>query len=273
MIKDFLPVSDKESKINAIDYLERYWTALLEGQDLQLALKRSAGEREEVKRISKYLSKIPAKARFLEGGCGIGMCVLYFSLLGYDVTGIDISRKIIEKLKDKFPGHSQKFIVGDIRETGFQDNSFDAYFAWGVFEHFEVGLAPCLEEANRILKPGGFLFFSVPFQNCRFTIRSLRRLSIYDDNFDRKNGYPSKIRFYQWRFTRAELQRELEINGFKTQEIRPIGKEHGIHNIIKSDLHLRFLPARLKRIINLILYPLIPSSYGAHLLLAVGVKN
>jgi ubiquinone/menaquinone biosynthesis C-methylase UbiE len=110
------------------------------------------------------------------------------------VIGLDISKATIERLSEIFPDHN--FIVGDIRSTGFDDESFDAYFSWGTFEHFEIGLGPCFKEANRILKKGGYLFVSVPFQNGRHLRKDRRELYMWDENFDRENGYVKEIRFY-----------------------------------------------------------------------------
>jgi len=270
--KDYLPVSFDDSSIDESVFVEKYWTQIWQGRNLEIVAKQAIERRDEFKVISKYLSKLPQKSRIFDGGCGTGEWAVYFALKGLDVSGLDISRKTVERLKEKFPEYEKRFIFGDIRNTGFSDNYFDAYYSWGVFEHFEEGLARCLSEAWRILKPGGYLFISVPFQNYWHLLRNQRKLWIADKAFDKKKGYTSKMRFYQWRFTKPELQRELEINGFKTLEIRPINKWHGVSRLIKVNLHIEF-SSKIHKTVKSLLYPFISHSCIAHMLLGVGVKR
>jgi SAM-dependent methyltransferase len=121
--------------------------------------------------------------------------------------------------------------MGDIRSTGFPDATFDAYFSWGVFEHFESGLQDCVREAFRIVKPGGLLFVSVPLDNLRHAILgSLARPRQAED----------RLRFYQWRLTRAELARELGIGGFEVLDVQPINKRQGVLRSLHHEFGLPY---------------------------------
>src|SRR5262249_17010217 len=130
--------------------------------------------------MKPYLDRLPKGSRLLDGGCGTGEWTLYFQQKGFDVCGLDISRTTVEKLKSYFP--DSRFVVGDIRKTDFPDNTFDAYYSWGAFEHFEIGLGPCLDEAYRVLKPGGWLFISVPLHNGRLVRKERKPLSVWDED-------------------------------------------------------------------------------------------
>lgn len=93
-------------------------------------------------------------------------------------------------------------------------------------------MGDCIHEVHRILKPGGWLFVSVPYYNWRHILRDLLSLSRWDHTYDKRCGYTQPQRFYQWRLTRSELQRELELRGFQVREIRPIHKIEGVERFL-----------------------------------------
>jgi cyclopropane fatty-acyl-phospholipid synthase-like methyltransferase len=62
---------------------------------------------------------------------------LFLEREGFEITGLDISRKTVGQLRERFP--DSDFQAGYVRDTGMEDNTFDACFSWGVFEHFEDG--------------------------------------------------------------------------------------------------------------------------------------
>jgi len=206
----------------------------------------------------------------MDGGCGLGQWTIFLTKQGYKVTGIDISKKTIEALAARFPGIS--FVDGDIRRTGFPEESYDAYVSWGTFEHFEDGLGETIREAHRILVKNGLLFITVPFQNERHIRRGRHALEYWDENYDPQVGYKSRMRFYQWRLTESELKRELEICGFKVFNIIPVNKSHGLSRMLRHDLHIN--PESLfGRILQRCLNPFIPKSYVSHMLLAICQRN
>ncbi len=268
MKKDYTPISENDAALSETSFIEQYWTQIWNDRDRKLIAK-SIADREECRIMDQYLSGLPPHSRILDGGCGMGEWTVYYASKGFRVVGMDISRITIEKLQEKFPDHH--FSVGDIRNTGFEDDSFDAYFSWGTFEHFEEGFAAPLMEARRILKKGGYLFISVPFQNGRHLRRDQRPLWYWDENYDKSRGYQSRMRFYQWRLTQPELQQELEINGFKTIQIKPIHKLHGLQRAIKHDM--RIDPHTiLGKAIQALIYPFIPGDFVAHMLIGVAKK-
>jgi SAM-dependent methyltransferase len=173
---------------------------------------------------------------------------------------LDISRKTVNQLRELFPDND--FQAGDIRDTGMEDNTFDACFSWGVFEHFEDGPGDCLREAFRILKPGGLLFASVPFDNWRMSTKG---------TFAKPADANSKERFYQYRFTRAEWAREMTKAGFTVEALEPIHKRQGVLRC----LHHEFLfPYEwlFTRGLSTALAPFLPGAWIAHMLLGVARK-
>ena len=115
--------------------------------------------------VGKALKDVPQEARILDAGCGAGLIVKALSSRGYDVSGIDFTERTINFLRSQMPNID--FRYGDVRDTGYDDSTFDAYLSLGVVEHFnrEEEVISALNEAIRITKPGGSLFASVPFIN------------------------------------------------------------------------------------------------------------
>jgi len=106
---------------------------------------------------------LPPKAKLLEGGCGSGSYLARFAKMGYQVVGIDFAQRTVERLTAAFPQLDVR--VGDIRDLPFHGDTFDGYYSGGVIEHFEDGLMPQVEEACRVLKPGGVFLVTVPHMN------------------------------------------------------------------------------------------------------------
>jgi len=260
MRKDYIAAADPADR--EIEFVEKYWTAVWEQEGGPQGEMDRIPRKDEYRAMSPYMATLPKDARILDGGCGLGDWTLYLARQGFSVVGLDLSSKTVEQLQARFP--EADFVAGDIRSTGFGDSSFDAYFSWGVFEHFESGLQDCLREAFRVVKPGGLLFISVPLDNLRHAfLGSLSR--------PEAGQAGSKLRFYQWRLTRAELARELEIGGFEVLKVQPISKRQGV---LRSLHHECGLPYEwlLTKGLSAILAPLIPGALIAHMVIAVARK-
>ncbi len=193
----------------------------------------------------------------------------YYAARGFDAVGVDLSQDAVARCQARFP--DAQFTQGDIRRTGLPSASFDAYFSWGTFEHFEEGLSPCIREAFRLLRPGGFLFVTVPFQNRRHLRRNRRRLWQWDEHCHPADGYLRPMRFYQWRLTREELRRELLIGGFVVKRLHPIHKASGLRRMLANDWRL---PAGTlaHRAARRLIGPFIPSRDVAHMILGIAIK-
>jgi ubiquinone/menaquinone biosynthesis C-methylase UbiE len=96
-------------------------------------------------------------ARVADLGCGSGAFTAQLERAGYDSVGLDISAKLIEVGRRKYPGI--EFVAGDIEHLPFPDASFDGVMLSGVVHHFPDP-SPCAAEVHRVLRPGGhFLAF------------------------------------------------------------------------------------------------------------------
>lgn len=73
------------------------------------------------------------KSKILDVGCGTGEPIAQFLINeGYDVTGIDASRKMINLCKQRFP--KNKWILADMRTLDLNEK-FHAVIAWHSFFH------------------------------------------------------------------------------------------------------------------------------------------
>ena len=98
----------------------------------------------------------PNGIRIADIGCGGGIYSRAWLALGAsEVIGIDSSPNMISTAEENCIGlEGVSFRVGDATNTGLPDNSVDVVFQRALIHHL-TDLHACLEEAIRILKPGG----------------------------------------------------------------------------------------------------------------------
>jgi SAM-dependent methyltransferase len=255
-----LDLTEGESEIAAI---ESQWTRIWEAQGGPQGRAERIRRREEFAIMWPHVARLPKGSRLLDGGCGLGDWVVWLTRAGYPTLGLDVSRATIGRLKTMFP--EMDFAVGDIRATGLPDASFDAYFSWGTFEHFEEGFGRVAGEAFRVLKPGGLLFVSTPFHNLRHALYAILREPW------RRAPQQKATRFYQWRLTRSELAAELARRGFAVDDVRIIHKRQGLQRWLQGNFRLD--PGTLvSKGLGVLLYPFVPKVLIGHMILAVARK-
>ena len=153
-------------------------------------------------------------ATMLEGGCGRGQYVAYYTARGAKVVGLDFARDWLTAIHAEAP--ALKLCAGDVGRLPFKDATFDLYYSGGVVEHFEEGADSALAEARRVLKPDGILLVSVPyFSPLRHALAFLGRSEW------RRVGSPAVDdheeggrRFYQYAYTVREFMGLLKDAGF-----------------------------------------------------------
>ncbi len=111
--------------------------------------------------LDEFMSLVKPGGHVLDAGCGSGRRVARVLVdNGFQVTGIDISQKMIDLAKHLGP--EATFEVGDMTALNFEDDSFDGIVStYAVFhvprtKHFSLFL-----DFHRILRKGGALLFSV----------------------------------------------------------------------------------------------------------------
>ena len=89
--------------------------------------------------MTQYMLKyFPRKSKVLDAGCGDGRFAFYLIKNGYNVQGIDFSKRKIELCKKhaKELGLNEKiFNIGNVLNMRFKDSSFDVLLVRGVLNH------------------------------------------------------------------------------------------------------------------------------------------
>ncbi len=190
---------------------------------------------------------LPAGSKIIEGGCGAGDKVYSLKKAGYDVYGIDFAEKTVKFLK---ANTDLKIDLADIRKLPFPDNTFDGYWSMGVIEHFIDGVDAPIAEISRVVKPGGYLFLTVPAMSPLRKIKA--SLSMYPEKETQFEN------FYQYVYPPEFIQKKLEGVGFKLQKKKGLDGFKGIKDEFEiSSLGVIYrsnsLPARIiKKAVNML---------------------
>jgi 2-polyprenyl-6-hydroxyphenyl methylase/3-demethylubiquinone-9 3-methyltransferase len=133
------------------DELGELW---LSANDHPVALLRA----ENRLRNPWILSQLQTPCKVLDMGCGAGFLTHDLAMQGHHVTGIDLSEPSLMTAKSLDPTKRVEYLKQDVMRTTFQPESFDVVCAMDLLEHVENPKA-VIQEASRLLKPGGLFFF------------------------------------------------------------------------------------------------------------------
>ncbi len=97
-------------------------------------------------------------SKLLDLGCGYGRDLKYFSELGMEVHGVDISPEMIQRSKRKVP--SAKLDACNFDALPYEDEFFDLVFSRYAIQHTS-NTEGVFRETHRVLKPRGRLIFLV----------------------------------------------------------------------------------------------------------------
>jgi SAM-dependent methyltransferase len=102
--------------------------------------------------------KILPPASILEAGCGWGTNLEVLEAAGYQITGLDVSRKTLDRLDRA----QRKLIEADLSK-GLPDGlpAYDCVLALDVIEHIDDDRRT-VAELRRLIKPDGRVIVSVP---------------------------------------------------------------------------------------------------------------
>lgn len=114
-----------------------------------------------VKYIEKYLSP---GSKILDIGAGAGEYSLYFARRGYDVSALELADANIAVFQSRMmPEDRVSLVQGNALDLSRYENAqFDVVLLFGPLYHLHSieDRKRCIEEAKRVCKPGGTLFFA-----------------------------------------------------------------------------------------------------------------
>ncbi|MFA5259306.1 MAG: class I SAM-dependent methyltransferase [Candidatus Pacearchaeota archaeon] len=105
-------------------------------------------------KFADFLRNKNLNNRLIDAGCGNGRDVQVLNSAGFNVVGIDYSKKEIELAKKNFP--SLKFEVQNIEKMKFKDNSISAFFCINIMHYVDQEKA--INEFYRTLENKGYIF-------------------------------------------------------------------------------------------------------------------
>lgn len=168
----------------------------------------------------------------LEGGCGMGNYISYYTARGFNVIGLDFAQRALLTLHVRQPG--LKLTGGDVSNLPFADETFDLYYSGGVVEHFEGGAASALAEARRVLKRDGRLLISVPYFNpLRKMLSRFRKTEwrVVDCASIDEEMWTDGMRFFQYAYTRREFSRMLAEAGLRVLKTQGYAVLWGLYDL------------------------------------------
>ena len=167
------------------------------GYDSALTLKMHTSRTAD-KQASWFLPYLRPRMSLLDCGCASGSITVGLANIVYpgEVTGIDISEMEIDRARERAASAAVpniRFVVGDVYQLDFPDNSFDSLFSHNVLEHIDdPGRA--LREMYRVLKPDGIIGVRDTDMGGTLHAPNDDRLSqfwtLYEADWEAVNGHP-----------------------------------------------------------------------------------
>jgi len=122
--------------------------------------------RKRVELVNEVVEKLalPSKSRCLDLGCGRGPITFELAKKGLEVIGLEIDAEELREAeiwREESKSLTSSFIHASAYELPMPRHSIDLVICSEVLEHL-TNPSQALSEIRRVLKPGGFVFFTMP---------------------------------------------------------------------------------------------------------------
>jgi ubiquinone/menaquinone biosynthesis C-methylase UbiE len=160
----------------------------------------------DLDQIEEFSKLIPKHGTVLDAGCAAGRDCQLFANKGFKVTGVDVSKGLLEIARRSVP--EANFIFANFLKLPFEDESFNGVWAHQSLLHLETqeDVKDALREFWRVLKPNGTLLVLVKAQTGN------SKTAIVSDSFSKHD------RFFQY-FSTDEVASLLSGSDFKNSRI------------------------------------------------------
>ena len=150
----------------------------------------------------QLIKKYKKRGKILDVGAGFGHFLLAGKQLGYDVSGVELSRANVEYAQKELD-LSVKY--GDFLEQD-ENEKHDILTFWDVLEHIDAA-DRVIKKAASMLNPGGFIFIQVPQWKSFFA-------SIFQDKW-----WAMGLDHVNY-FSRETIAKLLRTSGFEVKKIK-----------------------------------------------------
>ncbi len=162
-------MNNQINRYNQVDKSSKQWNRqdeVLKGYEEFYTKRSFTGDRliAREKKVLEFLDSLPLpkKAKVLELGYGPGNTAYHIAQRGFSIYGVDISKYFCQLATERcqqVPGAKAKLEVGDAENLRYKDNYFDCVIGIGFLQYIK-NPPRCLQEAQRVLKPGGYLIIA-----------------------------------------------------------------------------------------------------------------
>lgn len=140
-----------------INYEEDYFKAKGYSMGIDYEGLREIFLADNRKRLKEIEKRKPCGRRILELGCATGYFLEACREKGWDACGVELSRFASDKARER----GLNVFCGELRDAGFDRESFDVVALWHVLEHLQNPLETLILVRN-LLKKDGLLALTVP---------------------------------------------------------------------------------------------------------------
>jgi len=171
----------------------------------------------------EFIKRLPAGSKILDCGCGPGMDTERFSRLGYEVSAIDLSDRLVRLTQKRAPAATVQKM--DMRHLEFPDGSFDGLWSSFSLLHIRASeIERTLSGFKSVLRPGG-LFFA-----------GLHRGPKTDWVKTTISGMERDTYVQEW--LQSEIESVVRAAGFKMIGSRPFVREGGRYPLLSILAHV-----------------------------------
>lgn len=109
--------------------------------------------------LYRFSQNVASKKPVWDFGCGPGQTTHYLKNLGVEISGLDLSEKLIEQAQKRYS--DIPFRKGDILDLEFKNETIAGIVAFYAIVHFSQDqVHKAFSEIFRVLKPGGVFLFT-----------------------------------------------------------------------------------------------------------------
>lgn len=139
----------------ALEKMNDFFTKRIDNYENQM-LENVEGCKEGYIKLAKLIPQNCKK--LLDLGCGTGLELreIFKKIPDLEVTGVDLTKAMLDKLKMNFPGKNINLICGNYFDVPFEKETFDCAISFQTMHHFShENKISLYRKINAALKPNG----------------------------------------------------------------------------------------------------------------------